>query len=1145
MLPKRYLTKLAVALLVLLPVLLTAQTYNVTIAVDAARASVPEGSSIWITGEVDGWSGWGTELTDADADGIYSGTIASVAPGSYRYLYLIGGGWGSPEGRPIDQSICDSAVDEGDATFGFTVVDADVVADTTCWNSCDPCQDTYDVTFIVDMTDETVPAESNIWATGDFGGWSGWDLELTDDNADGIYSATATVAAGTHRFLYLLGGGWGSPEGRPAVGAPCAFPHPDDPNDVTYGVVALFNDVVMDTICWMECVACDEVIDGPTVAAPTPTELEADVISIYSDAYTDIAGTNFNPGWGQATVQSEVLIDGNNTMLYTGLNYQGINIGSADGGVAHDVSAKGYLHVDFWSDNSTALNVFLISISSGEQAFALPVGSTGWMSVDIRLDHFTDLGMVLTDIHQLKFDGNGDIYLDNIYFHGIPWVMPDDLVFNGFETAEDIAIGADAFWQFDYPVESELVNSITSTLVSSAGLPQDGVGAVQFDYTIEHYYQYGGFSSVNHITDAYVDLSPYNYLSFQIQNYIPTNIDSSMALRFTLVDGSNQTDPANWSKDSCEFYYAFIEDDYFFDDEAGSGWSEVRIPLVKAASNAGGQEYNVGFVRTGWAGIAGNDLLDLDKIVGYGFEWVSPPWNTEIGDVMTGSVWFDNLKALYSDDIYGCMDPVSVNYNPDATIDDGSCLYDTDVVDITFELNMEMETVNEDGLFLAGGNYFGYPADYPFHDDGLDGDRIADDNIYTIVVQVPNHFSEDYTFTNGPDWAFKEDIAGQDCAVDPYNDRTISVGINDTTVTTCFGQCTEDGSCGIVDLVNVTFRVDMRDQVVHENGVYMAGGGIGEEGHIMDDSDGDDIWEYTLEIASDIEFFWKFRNGPTDGSWGGDWEGGEGGIQLADGGCGANQYNDRSVTLTEDTVLPAFCFGYCFPCSPVHDVAVTFSVDMSAETGFNPASDSPYVIHSANEWDFSNPVLFTETTVSGIWSGTITLTTRDTVNFLFAYGAGTFEDMTGQECTVFDEGVQLDVRQLLTPIGDDTEYDVPGSVFGSCTTVGVDDELLLPTEFLMSTYPNPFNPDVTIQYQLPAVEDVKIDIYNMLGQNVRSLVETRHAPGHYNVVWNGRNSYGHPLGTGIYFVVVSRASGTSVMKVTLLKQSDFAGAGYC
>ncbi|MBT3229740.1 MAG: T9SS type A sorting domain-containing protein [Candidatus Marinimicrobia bacterium] len=1126
--PKRNYIILTLAIFMLLPALLTAQTYDVIIAVDAARADIGDGTNIWATGEFDNWSGWGAELTDPDGDGIFSDTL-NLAPGSYRFLYLIGGGWGSPEGRPPDQSICDSAVDEGDATFGFTVVDADVLADTTCWNSCEPCQDEYDVTFIVDMANETVPDGSNIWATGDFGGWSGWDLELTDDNADGIYSATATVAAGTHRFLYLLGGGWGSPEGRPAVGSACSFPHPDDPADVTYGVVALFNDVVMDTICWNACVACDEIANSPLVAAPTPTELEVDVISIYSDAYTDIAGTNFNPGWGQATVYSEIQIEANNTMVYEGLNWQGINIGSADGGVAHDVSAKGYLHVDFWSMNSTALNVFPISISSGEQAYALPVGGDGWTSVDIRLDYFTDLGMVLTDIHQLKFDGNGDIYLDNIYFHGVPWTIPETLVLNGFETAADIAIGDTENWILDFSDDATPgLTWVTSTPVTGDGIPQDGVGAVQFNYSVENYYTYGGYAGLLHYEDDYLDITDHNYFSFHYRNYEDTSVDSSLAMRFILFEASDQPDPTKWEKDSVEVWYSFIEDDYIL-DQLDTEWNEIRIPLEDAGSI---QEYSEGFHRTGWAGITGDNELDFSKIVGYSFEWVDPPWVTEIGDVTTGAIWIDNLAVIYSDDVYGCTDPTAINYDPLATVSDGSCLYETDVVDLTFELNMSLEEVSAEGVFLAGGSYFGSPGNYEFNDEGIDGDETAGDDIYTIVVQVLNNFSEDYTFTNGPSFDYKENIAGQDCAVDPWNDRHIEVGVNDTTVMTCFGQCTDDGSCGIVDVVNVTFRVNMQDEVVDAAGVYMAGGDIGEIGYVMDDTDADDIWEYTIEIPAGAAFGWKFRNGPTDGSWGGAWEDSD---DLGNGGCGVGDYNDRTITSEVDLILPAFCFSSCFPCAPIHDVEVTFNVDMRAEAGFNPAVDAPYVISSDDEWDFSNPVLFTETAVSGVWSGSLTLSSRDTVNYLFAYAAGTFENMAGLECTVFDNGVDLDVRQLLTPIGDETEYDVPGVVFGSCNTVAVDDELLLPTEFLMSTYPNPFNPDVTIQYQLPAIEDVKIDIYNMLGQNVRSLLETRHAPGHYNVVWNGRNSYGQPMGTGIYFVVISRASGTSVMKVTLLK----------
>ena len=148
----------------------------------------------------------------------------------------------------------------------------------------------------------------------------------------------------------------------------------------------------------------------PVVAAPTPTIPEADVISIYSDAYTDVAGTNFNPGWGQSTVFSEVMVDGNNTLLYTGLNYQGTEY------TAQDVSGMTSLHVDFWTANSTELHFFLISPGL-ETPFALPVVLEEWVSVDIPLSAFEAVD--LTNVFQFKVTGNGTVYFDNLFFHPV------------------------------------------------------------------------------------------------------------------------------------------------------------------------------------------------------------------------------------------------------------------------------------------------------------------------------------------------------------------------------------------------------------------------------------------------------------------------------------------------------------------------------------------------------------------------------------------------------------------------------------------------------------------------------------------------------------------------------------------------------
>lgn len=168
----------------------------------------------------------------------------------------------------------------------------------------------------------------------------------------------------------------------------------------------------------------------PATAAPTPTQDSADVISVFSDSYTDIAGTNLNPGWGQQTAVSFVDIQGNETMKYTGLNYQGIELGSNQ-----DVTGMNYLHIDFWSANSTNLSVFLISPGPVEEPYALSVPTSGWASVDIPLSEFSPVD--LADIFQLKFEGNGDIYLDNIYF----WSDGSGGGGNGG--------GGDATWSFD------------------------------------------------------------------------------------------------------------------------------------------------------------------------------------------------------------------------------------------------------------------------------------------------------------------------------------------------------------------------------------------------------------------------------------------------------------------------------------------------------------------------------------------------------------------------------------------------------------------------------------------------------------------------------------------------------------------------
>jgi hypothetical protein len=76
----------------------------------------------------------------------------------------------------------------------------------------------------------------------------------------------------------------------------------------------------------------------------------------------------------------------------------------------------------------------------------------------------------------------------------------------------------------------------------------------------------------------------------------------------------------------------------------------------------------------------------------------------------------------------------------------------------------------------------------------------------------------------------------------------------------------------------------------------------------------------------------------------------------------------------------------------------------------------------------------------------------------------------------------------------------------------------LPYDFaLYQNYPNPFNPVTVIRYQLPVESNVAIRLHNILGQEVKTLVNEEQAAGVRQVVWNGRNNAGASVASGVYF----------------------------
>ncbi len=88
---------------------------------------------------------------------------------------------------------------------------------------------------------------------------------------------------------------------------------------------------------------------------------------------------------------------------------------------------------------------------------------------------------------------------------------------------------------------------------------------------------------------------------------------------------------------------------------------------------------------------------------------------------------------------------------------------------------------------------------------------------------------------------------------------------------------------------------------------------------------------------------------------------------------------------------------------------------------------------------------------------------------------------------------------------------------------------------LKSIYPNPFNPNTTINYSLAKAETVDFVIYNNRGQIVRSFNEGNKGIGNHNLRWNGEDQYGRPCSTGVYYIKMNAGKDSFIRKAVLMK----------
>ena len=93
-----------------------------------------------------------------------------------------------------------------------------------------------------------------------------------------------------------------------------------------------------------------------------------------------------------------------------------------------------------------------------------------------------------------------------------------------------------------------------------------------------------------------------------------------------------------------------------------------------------------------------------------------------------------------------------------------------------------------------------------------------------------------------------------------------------------------------------------------------------------------------------------------------------------------------------------------------------------------------------------------------------------------------------------------------------------------------------PTEFeLFANYPNPFNPETVIKYELARGAEVRLEIYNLVGQKIATLVNEKLESGVHSITWNGRDALGSPVASGVYFYRLKTSSFVASKKMLLLR----------
>ncbi len=222
----------------------------------------------------------------------------------------------------------------------------------------------------------------------------------------------------------------------------------------------------------------------------------------------------------------------------------------------------------------------------------------------------------------------------------------------------------------------------------------------------------------------------------------------------------------------------------------------------------------------------------------------------------------------------------------------------------------------------------------------------------------------------------------------------------------------------------------------------------------------------------------------------------------------------------------AYFSGGGIYCELVSNPLITNTIFWADSASYSPEID----------FDDSSSPYFTYCDIQGGWAGEgnidIDPLFRDPENGDFHLMADSCGDVYNSPCidagdpAIFDSmhGCDWGLEELRSDMG---------AYGGEGIPTDVDEEQIpeIPMQFLLSqNYPNPFNAFTVIQYNLPEASDVNIEIYDLLGRRVETLIQTEQQAGHHQVTWDAKNT-----SSGMYFYKIQAGEYDETRKMVLLR----------